>query len=47
MSALPEGGDADPNDIKAHQAVRAFMDVARRHLDDESLLSLWSAPVPD
>ncbi len=44
MSALPESGDPDPNNVKAHQALRTFMDVARRHLDDEALsIALVSA----
>jgi hypothetical protein len=34
---LRKAKDADPNNPTAHEAVRAFMDKARQHLDDEEL----------
>jgi hypothetical protein len=37
MSASPEVKGADPNNPTAHEAVRAFMDMARRHFGDEAL----------
>ncbi len=37
MSTPPEGAEPDRDDVTAHQAVRAFMDVARQHLDDREL----------
>jgi hypothetical protein len=44
MSAFPGNGDADPNNATAHQSVRALMDMARQHFDDEELgIALVSA----